>query len=118
MSMTTMDNLGVMTHNRGAVVNLLGDLLTVLSDDVLALFDVGGVHHGLAHGPGHLALVLLGDLVALSVLLLLALGAARVSSIAGLSISLGLSLPLTVSVTMGDNLGVVTNNSRAVADLL
>ena len=70
----------------------------------------------LAHGPGHLAGVLVGDLLALSVHLLLALGAAGVSTIAGLS--LGLGLPLAVSVTMGDNLGVVTNNSGAVVNLL
>ena len=75
MSMTTMDNLGVMTHNRGAVVNLLGDLLAVLGDDVLALFNVGGVHHGLAHGPGDLLGVVLGDLVALLLHVLVAFGA-------------------------------------------
>ena len=75
MSMTTMDNLGVMAHNRGAVVNLLGDLLAVLGDDVLALFDVGGVHHSLAHGPGDLLGVVLGDLVALLLHVLVTLGA-------------------------------------------
>ena len=39
------------------------------------LLDVGRVHDGLAHGPGHLALVLLGDLVALLHHMLLAMGA-------------------------------------------
>ena len=73
--MTSMDNLGVMTHNGGAVVNLLGDLLAVLGDDVLALLDVGGVHHSLAHGPGDLLGVVLGDLVALLLNVLVALGA-------------------------------------------
>ena len=73
--MTSMDDLGVMTHNGGAVVNLLGDLLAVLGHDVLALLDVGGVHHGLAHGPGDLLGVVLGDLVALLLNVLVALGA-------------------------------------------
>ena len=73
--MTSMDDLGVMTHNGGAVVNLLGDLLAVLGDDVLALLDVGGVHHSLAHGPGDLLGVVLGDLVALLLNVLVALGA-------------------------------------------
>ena len=73
--MTSMDDLGVMTNNGGAVVNLLGDLLTVLGDDVLALLDVGGVHHSLAHGPGDLLGVVLGDLVALLLHVLVAFGA-------------------------------------------
>ena len=67
----------------------------------------------LAHGPGHLPGVLVRHLLALSVHLLLALGGAGVA-IAGLS----LCLPLAVSVTMRDNLGVVTNNSGAVVNLL
>ena len=73
--MTSMDDLGVMTNNGGAVVNLLGDLLAVLGDDVLALLDVGGVHHSLAHGPGDLLGVVLGDLVALLLHVLVAFGA-------------------------------------------
>ena len=72
---TSVDNLGVMADNSGAVVNLLVRLLAVLGHDVLALLDVGGVHHSLAHGPGHLAGVLLGDLVTLLLHVLLALRA-------------------------------------------
>ena len=75
MSVTSMDDLGVVTNNGGAVVNLLGDLLTMLGDDVLALLNVGGVHHGLAHGPGDLLGIVLGDLVALLLHVLVALGA-------------------------------------------
>ena len=103
-----------MTNNGAAVVHLGVGLLALGGEGLLALLNVGGVHNGLTHGPGHLALVLLGDLVALSVHLLLALRAARVSSITGLS----LGLPLSISMTMGDDLGVMTNNSGAVADLL
>ena len=94
----------------------------MLGHDILTLLNVGGVHNGVillvANLSWHLALVLLGDLVALSVNLIVTLGAARVSTIAGLSIRLGLSLSLAVSVTMGDNLGVVTNNSGALVNLL
>ena len=75
MSVTSMDDLGVVTNNGGAVVNLLGDLLAVLGDDVLALLNVGGVHHGLAHRPGDLLGIVLGDLVALLLHVLVALGA-------------------------------------------
>ena len=74
VAMTSMDDLGVMTHNRGAVVDL-GVALLALGDKLLhALLDVGRVHDGLAHGPGHLALMLLGDLVALLLHMLLAVG--------------------------------------------
>ena len=49
--------------------------LLALGDKLLhTLLDVGGIHDGLAHGPGHLALVLLGDLVALLLHVLLAVG--------------------------------------------
>ena len=74
MSVTSMDDLGVMTHNGGAVVDL-GVALLALGDKLLhALLNVGCVHDGLAHGPGHLALMLLGDLVALLLHVLLAVG--------------------------------------------
>ena len=115
---TSLDNLGVVTNNSAAVVHLGVGLLALSGEGLLALLNVGGVHNGLAYGPRHLTLVLLWDLVTLSVLLLVTLRATGVSSIAGLSIRLGLSLSLAVSVTMGDNLGVVTNNSGALVNLL
>ena len=75
VTMTSVDDLGVMTHDCGAVVDL-GVALLALGDKLLhALLNVGGVHNGLAHGPGHLALVLLGHLVALLLHMLLAVGA-------------------------------------------
>ena len=75
VAMTSMDDLGIVTHNGGAVVDL-GVALLALCDKLLhAFLDVGRVHDGLAHGPGHLALVLLGDLVALLLHILLAVGA-------------------------------------------
>ena len=112
---TSMDDLGVVTNNGGAVVNLLVRLLTVLGHDVLALLDIGGVHNSLAHGPGHLAGVLLGDLVALLLHMLLALGAGAVSMVTSLGISLSLSLAV---MSVSNNLGVMTDNSGAVVNLL
>merc|ERR1740116_112372 len=46
ISVTVRDNLGVVTNNSGAVVNLLGDGVAVLGHDILALLGVGGVHDG------------------------------------------------------------------------
>ena len=68
----------------------------------------------LAHGSGHLPGVLVRHLLALPVHLLLAPGAAGVTSMTSLS----LGLPLAIAVTMRDNLGVMTNNSGAVVNLL
>ena len=44
-SVTSVDDLRIMTNNSGAVVHLLAGLLAVLGHDVLALLDVGRVHH-------------------------------------------------------------------------
>jgi len=75
MSVTSVDDLGIMTHYSGAVVDL-GVALLTLGDKLLhALLDVGGVHNCLAHRPGHLALMLLGDLVTLLLHMLLAVRA-------------------------------------------
>ena len=43
--MTAVDDLRVVANNSGAVVHLLAGLLAVLGHDVLALLDVGRVHH-------------------------------------------------------------------------
>ena len=45
VTMTSVDNLGVMSNDGGAVMNLLVSLLAVLGHNVLALLDVGRVHH-------------------------------------------------------------------------
>ena len=62
-----MDNLGVMSNNSRAVMNLLVGLLAVLGHDVLALLDVGGVHDDIVLGVALLPLVLDWLLVALLV---------------------------------------------------
>ena len=89
-----VDNLGVMTHNSRAVVHLGVGLSALGGEGLLALLDVGCVHHSLAHRSGHLALVLLRHLVALLLHVLLAVGrrGVAVASIPGLSIGLGLRL--------------------------
>merc|ERR1712066_328506 len=44
-SVAGVDELAGLANNSGAVVNLLAGLLAVLGHDVLALLDVGRVHH-------------------------------------------------------------------------
>ena len=65
---------------------------------------------GVTDRPGDLPLDVLGHLVALPLHVLLADG--------GGSIASGLSLSLAVSVTVSDHVGVMTNNSGAVVNLL
>jgi len=111
-------------HSRG-VGHLLVGLLAVGGDDVLAVLNVGGVDNGLALLARNLARVLLGDLLALPVLLVMALRSSRVA-LAWLSISLRLSISFTLSNTIStiaaipttNNLGVMTNYSRGAVDLL
>ena len=86
--MSVRDNLGVMTNNSGAVVNLLRHGVAVLGDDVLALLDVGGVHDSVILLMTHLPLVLDGLLVALLVGLAEALEVV-VFAVARISLSLG-----------------------------
>jgi len=115
IAVTSGDNLGVVTNNGGAVVDLGVGLGALGGEGVLTLLDIGGVNNSLAHGPGDLAGVLLGDLVALLLHMLLALGARAVSMVTSLGISLSLSLAV---MSVSNNLGVVTNNSGAVVNLL
>merc|ERR1711970_1276029 len=119
-------------HSRG-VGHLLVGLLAVSGDDVLAVLNVGGVNDGLALLARNLVRVLLGDLLALPVLLVMALRSSRVA-LAWLSISLcvslGISLRLSISFTLSNtispiptistanNLGVMTNYSGGAVDLL
>lgn len=115
VAVTSGDNLRVVTNNGGAVVDLGVGLGALGGEGVLTLLDIGGVHNSLAHGPGDLAGVLLGDLVALLLHMLLALGARAVSVVSSLGISFSLSLAV---MSVSNNLRVVTNNSGAVVNLL
>ena len=74
VSISSLDDLRVMSNNLGGVMDL-GVALLALSDQLLhTLLNVGGVHNGLAHRSGHLGLMLLGNLVALVLNMVLALG--------------------------------------------
>ena len=125
--MASSDQLTVVTNNTRGVVDTLAHLVTLLGDNVLAVLDVGGVHDSVvlsvADGPGHLAGVLDGSLLALPFSSGMALGAAGVAvrSIGsiGISFGLGISIPLSItitsmaSMTSRDELAVVSNNSGA-----
>ena len=63
VSVTSVDELRVVTNNSGAVVNLLADLAAVLGHDVGALLDVGGVHHKVVLLMAHVLVVGLALLV-------------------------------------------------------
>ena len=136
---TVAVNLRVVADNAGAVVNLLGNLVALLSHNVLALLHIGGVHNGVILGVAHLVMLSVADLpgdgvadlpwdltgvldrplVALPIGFSMALGGGGVAamSIAGVSLSLSLSLPLVMS-TVAVDLGVVSNNTGAMVNLL
>ena len=82
----SMNDLGVVTHNIGAVVDLLADMLTVLSHNVLALLNVGRVHDGLAHRPGDLLGLVLRHTLTLLLHILSALGTTGVPLVSRLSL--------------------------------
>ena len=117
VSVSAVDDLGVVADHRGAAVDLLVGLLAVLGHDVLALLDVGRVHDGLAHGAGHLPGVLLRHLVALLLHVVVAPRARGVASVAGLSLGLGLPLAMVTSVAVAHHVAVVANNVGAVVNL-
>ena len=62
VSVTSVDELRVVTNNGGAVVNLLAGLAAVLGHDVGALLDVGGVHNNV--------ILLMADVLVVSLALL------------------------------------------------
>ena len=131
-SMTSRDELAVVSNNSGAGVNPLAHLVALLSDDILAVLDVGGVHNHVillvTNLPRHLSGVLDGSLLTLSFSSGLALGSTgvtmRAMSIGRISLGISLSLPLAItmssitSVASVDQLAVVTNHVRAVVDPL
>jgi len=124
-SMASSNQLPVLTNNTRGAADTLAHLVALLGDNVLAVLDIGGVHDsvilGVADRPGHLARVLDGSLLALPFSSGMALGAAGVTvrSIGsiGISFRLGISLPLSITVssmasmTSRDELAVVSNNS-------
>merc|ERR1711955_110437 len=106
-----INNLGVMTNNLGAMASLDMGLVTLLMDDILTLFNVGGVNNGLALLSWDLSLILLGNLVALVINMVLAVGSRRVTLVTSLSLS------ISTGVTSMNLLRIMTNNLGAVVDL-
>merc|ERR1711982_190176 len=70
--MVNTNNLRVMANNMGAVVNLLVFLLTMSSDNIFTFFNIGDIHNNIILYMALIMLRLLGDLVALVVLLVMA----------------------------------------------
>ena len=62
-SVAAGEHLGVVTHNSGAVMHLLGHVVALLGHDVLAVFHVGRVHHGVELGVADLILLSVANLV-------------------------------------------------------
>ena len=98
---STMNYLGVMTNNSRVLVDLLGCLLTVFSDNVFTLLNIGCVNNGLTHWTRDLLGLMLWDLVALSVNMFLALGWMRAIVV---SFMTSISLVVSISSMMSNNL--------------
>merc|ERR1719187_570542 len=135
-SMTSSDDLAVVSNNSGVGLNALAHLVALLSDDILAVLDVGGVDNHVillvTNLPGHLSGVLNRPLLALPFGPGMALGSTGVSIRAmsigrislGISFSLGLRVCLPLSITIssitsvasGDQLALMTDHMRAFVD--
>merc|ERR1719187_2412672 len=137
-SVTSSNDLAVVSNNSGVGLNPLAHLVALLSDNILAVLDVGGVDNHVillvTNLPGHLSGVLNRPLLALPFGPGMALGSTGVSMRAmsigrislGISFSLGLSICLPLSITIssitsvasGDQLAVMTDHTRGVVDPL
>merc|ERR1719348_2745434 len=110
ISMSMGDNLGVVTNNSGAMVDLLVCLLAVLGHNILALLNVCGVNNDIIFLMAFLSLVLDGLLVALLVWFAEALEVVvRLVTIAWLSLSLGITSMMTSMDDLGDNVNTFLN---------
>merc|ERR1711942_488312 len=70
--MVNTNNLRVMANNMRAVVNLLVFLLTMSSDNIFTFFNISDIHNNIILYMALIVLRLLGNLVALVVLLVVA----------------------------------------------
>merc|ERR1719435_668138 len=121
-SMSMSHYLGVMANNSRAVVDLLRCFLTMSGDDVLTLLNISSVYNNIIFLLALLALVLHWLLVTLLVWLTEALQVVvTVVSVTRLSFSISFSVSFTLVVSnmsLSHYLRVMTNNSRAVMNLL
>merc|ERR1711951_5726 len=97
------DNLGVMTNNSRAMMDLLVCLLAVLGHNILTFFNVSGVNNDIIFFMAFLSLVLDWLLVALLVWLAEALEVV-VWLVAITWLSLSISISFDISMTSMDNL--------------
>merc|ERR1719370_105674 len=121
-SITSSDDLAVVSNNSRVGLNPLAHLVALLSDDILAVLDVGGVHNHVillvTNLPGHLSGVLNRPLLALPFGPGMALGSTGVSIRAmsigrislGISFSLGLSICLPLSITISSITSVASGD--------
>jgi len=117
-SMSMSHYLGVMANNSRAVVDLLRCFLAMSCDDVLTLLNISSVYNNIIFLMALLALVLHWLLVTLLVWLAEALEVVvMVVSIARFSFSLSFTLVVS-NMSLSHYLRVMTNNSRAMVNLL
>jgi len=117
-SMSMSHYLGVMANNSRAVVDLLRCFLAMSGDDILTLLNISSVYNNIIFLMALLALVLHWLLVTLLVWLAEALEVVvTVVSIARFSFSLSFTLVVS-NMSLSHYLGVMSNNSRAVVNLL
>ena len=104
-SVAAGEHLGVVTHNSGAVMHLLGHLVALLCHDILAVFHVGRVDHGVELGVANLVLLGVANLVVLRVanLVMFSVASLIVLSVAG-SVNLGVVESLALGVV--DSIGI------------
>ena len=72
MGVTSMNLVGIMTNNLGAVVNLGVLFLTVSLDNFLTVFNVGGVNNDVIFLMTFLMMLLLWSLVTLLLYIMMA----------------------------------------------
>jgi len=75
-SVAAGENLGVVTHNSGAVMHLLGNLVALLCHDILAVFHIGRIHHSVKLCVADLVVLCVANLVVFRVASLVVLSVA------------------------------------------
>ena len=112
-SMSMSHYLGVMANNSRGVVDLLRCFLTMSGDDVLTILNISSVYNNIIFLMALLALILYWLLVTLLVWL------AEALEVVMMVVSIQrISLSLIKPSMLRNNMGVLTNNSSTVVDLL
>merc|ERR1712168_1260574 len=106
--------LGVMANNSRLSITLTIPSMSMSGDDVFTLLNISSIYNNIIFLMALLALVLHWLLVTLLVWLTEALQVV-VMVVSGQRISFSLTIP---SMSLGNNMGVLTDNSSTVVDLL